>query len=219
MKQTKSEIYEKIRADIMNLKLAPGSLISETDFCELYGISRTPIREIFKKLEEENLLEIYPQIGSYVSKIDLKMVNDALFLRNLCENEIIKESINNPNKNELINELKKNVAFQEINANFNGNSYDFFKLDNEFHSILFSFNERENIWKNILKFTTHYDRLRLIDAVEKTNQEKTILEHKHIIEIIEKGDIEEVNKTVVNHLEKFKMIIDKFITKYPDYFK
>lgn len=219
MKKNKNQIYEELRFDIMNLKLIPGTAISEMEISNIYDISRTPIREILKKLSEENLIEIYPQIGSFVSKIDLKMVDDALFLRKLCEKKIIKDSIENKNKNLLLTELKKNIAFQEINFNYNGDAFEFFKLDNEFHHIMFRYNDRENIWNNICKFTTHYDRLRLIDAVEKTNQSKTIEEHKLIVDIIENSRVELIDETINKHLEKYKNLLEFFIKKYPNYFK
>ncbi|KDE71085.1 hypothetical protein FUSO6_02205 [Fusobacterium necrophorum DAB] len=219
MKKNKNQIYEELRFDIMNLKLIPGKAISEIEISNIYDISRTPVREILKKLSEENLIEIYPQIGSFISKIDLKMVDDALFLRKLCEKKIILDSIGNKSKDTLLTELKRNIAFQEINYNYNGDSFEFFKLDNEFHFIMFKHNNRENIWKNICKFTTHYDRLRLIDAVEKTNQEKIIEEHKLIVDIIENSRIELVEDTVNQHLEKYKNLLEYFITKYPNYFK
>lgn len=219
MKKDKIEIYKELRADIMSLKLMPGTVISEVELGNIYDISRTPVREILKKLSEENLIEIYPQIGSFISKIDLKMVDDALFLRKMCEKEVISNSITNPEKAKLLSDLKKNIAFQEINFNYDGDAYEFFELDNEFHSLIFKHNHRENIWKNICKFTTHYDRLRLIDAVEKTNQEATIQEHKLILDIIENGRYEIIEETITKHLEKYKKVLDLFIEKYPSYFK
>ena len=219
MKKSKQEAYQQLRSDIMNLKLEPGRSISETEIGTLFNISRTPVREILQKLTEENLIEIYPQIGSFISKIDLKIVDDAVFLRELCEKEMIRFSMQRSDKTVLIRDLKKNIAFQQINYNYQEDFYEFFKLDNTFHEIIYAFNERDNIWKNIGKLTTHYDRLRLLDAADRNHQKRTIEEHIKIIQIIEDAREDCIEQTVLRHLEKYKSIIDRLKEKYPTYFK
>lgn len=219
MKKSKQEAYQQLRADIMNLKLEPGRSISETEIGTLFNISRTPVREILQKLTEENLIEIYPQIGSFISKIDLKIVDDAVFLRELCEKEMIRFSMQRSDKTVLIRDLKKNIAFQQINYNYQEDFYEFFQLDNTFHEIIYAFNERDNIWKNIGKLTTHYDRLRLLDAADRNHQKRTIEEHIKIIQIIEDAREDCIETTVLTHLEKYKSIIDRLKEKYPTYFK
>ncbi|MGP1576797.1 MAG: GntR family transcriptional regulator [Treponema sp.] len=219
MKKSKQEAYQQLRSDIMNLKLEPGRSISETEIGTLFNISRTPVREILQKLTEENLIEIYPQIGSFISKIDLKIVDDAVFLRELCEKEMIRFSMQRSDKTVLIRDLKKNIAFQQINYNYQEDFYEFFQLDNTFHEIIYAFNERDNIWKNIGKLTTHYDRLRLLDAADRNHQKRTIEEHIKIIQIIEDAREDCIEQTVLRHLEKYKSIIDRLKEKYPTYFK
>lgn len=219
LKKSKQEVYEQLRSDIMNLTLEPGKSISETEIGTLFNISRTPVREILQKLTEENLIEIYPQIGSFISKIDLKIVDDAVFLRELCEKEIIRFSMHRSDKVVLIRELEKNIAFQQINYTYQEDFYEFFQLDNAFHEIIYTFNARGNIWKNISKLTTHYDRLRLIDAADRNHQKRTIEEHIKIMQIIENTREDCIETTVLTHLEKYKSIIDRLKKQYPTYFK
>ena len=61
--------YRVIKEAIMSLELKPGQAISEIELAEMLNISRTPIREVMAKLKEENLVEVLPQVGTYVSKI------------------------------------------------------------------------------------------------------------------------------------------------------
>ena len=61
--------YRVIKENIMSLKLKPGQAISEIELAEALQISRTPIREVMGKLREEHLVEVLPQVGSYISKI------------------------------------------------------------------------------------------------------------------------------------------------------
>ena len=52
-------IYEDLKKNILHLDLKPGVMISEMELCEKYKVSRTPIRDVIKKLESEDLLEEY----------------------------------------------------------------------------------------------------------------------------------------------------------------
>ena len=64
--------YRLVKNSIMSLQLQPGQSLSEVELAELLNTSRTPIREVLTKLKEENLIEVYPQIGTYVSKINFQ---------------------------------------------------------------------------------------------------------------------------------------------------
>ena len=67
-------IYYTLKNEIIFLKLKPGALISEIEMAHRFNVSRTPIRQVFSKLNEEGLIDIIPQKGSFVSLIDLKYV-------------------------------------------------------------------------------------------------------------------------------------------------
>ena len=75
---TSDGVYEQLKEQILHLELAPGTAISEIDTASKYHISRTPVRDVFKALEAEGLLEVKPHIGTFVSQIDLDMISDIL---------------------------------------------------------------------------------------------------------------------------------------------
>ena len=75
---TSEAVYQKLKEQILYLELPPGSAISEIDTAAKYEMSRTPVRDAFKMLESEGLLEIRPHIGTFVSLIDLNMISDIL---------------------------------------------------------------------------------------------------------------------------------------------
>ena len=87
------EIYNEVKRDIILLKIKPGESISEADLTKKYKISRTPIRDIIKRLENENLLEVRPQKGTFVTSIDLSMLYEVMFLREVLEIAVAKEII------------------------------------------------------------------------------------------------------------------------------
>ncbi len=76
-------VYDLLRDEILDLKLAPGSLIDEVQLAERFKMSRTPIREALVRLASEGLIETLPNRSTMVSNIDFLNLNtffDALVL-------------------------------------------------------------------------------------------------------------------------------------------
>ena len=79
-----------IKDNIISLRLAPGSQISENELAAEMGLSRTPVREALIELSKVKIIEIYPQKKSVVSLIDYSMVEEARFIRNLLECAVVE---------------------------------------------------------------------------------------------------------------------------------
>lgn len=215
---TRQYIYRVLRENIMNLNLKPGEAIGEVELSKILDVSRTPLREAIVQLVEEKLLEVFPQKGSFVSKINLTLVEEAIFVRETCESKILKLIYDSENIDKVLNELEKNIEYQKIILNFNGDLYEFFNLDNKFHHILFESYNKKNSWKAIKRLSTHYDRLRLLDALEKTNIEATLNQHIEIVKSLKEKKVEKIEGLVEKHLLNFKDVIEKYQEKYPTYF-
>ena len=215
---TRQYIYRVLRENIMSLNLKPGESIGEIELSKLLSVSRTPLREAIVQLIEEKLLEVFPQKGSFVSKINLNLVEEAIFLRETCEDRILKIACEDKENDDLIMKLEKNIEYQKIIINFNGDLYEFFNLDNEFHYILFDHYNKKNSWKAIKRLSTHYDRLRLLDAFEKTNIETTLAQHIEIVNLIKNKNMDKVDLLVAEHLLNYKDVIKQYKKKYPTYF-
>ncbi len=215
---TRQYIYRVLRENIMSLNLKPGESIGEIELSKILNVSRTPLREAIVQLVEEKLLQVFPQRGSFVSKIDYNLVEEAIFVRETCEERILKMAIQDKNVDELVMKLEKNIEYQKIILNFDGDLHEFFTLDNEFHYILFEHYNKKNSWKAIKRLSTHYDRLRLLDALEKTNIEATLNQHIKIVELIKNKDEKNIDILIEKHLLNYKDVIKKYEAKYPEYF-
>jgi DNA-binding GntR family transcriptional regulator len=71
-----NEAVARLRDMITEGRLEPGSKISEKDLCELFGISRTPLREALKVLATEGLIVLLPQRGARVARLTGKDIAD-----------------------------------------------------------------------------------------------------------------------------------------------
>ena len=216
---TSNFVYRALKDMIMNLELKPGAVFNEIEICKELNVSRTPVREAIIRLTEEKLVTIFPQKGLIVSKIDLALVEEAVFMRVLCETEVIKEICQYGLCDDLIKELEKNIKYQEINLKYENNYYEFYQLDNEFHKIIFEYAGKPNTWEIINKFSNHFNRLRLIDVFEKKNLRKSLEEHIEIINILKNKKVKKIDNFLLKNMTKYKKEIENLKIKYPNYFE
>src|SRR3712207_6293623 len=81
----RSAVYTELRRRVVSLDLPPGAALSENELAAALGVSRTPVRESLILLAEEGLVQVFPQVGSFVSRVDPDRVADAQFLREAVE--------------------------------------------------------------------------------------------------------------------------------------
>ena len=179
----KDYAYRMIKDSIMSLVLKPGQSISEVELAEALGLSRTPIREVLTKLREEHLVEVIPQVGTYISKINPQLIKEASFMRYTLEKEVLKLACESFPKTSIL-DLKKNMVLQEELIGQKGKESEFHLFDKEFHQIIFKGIQKENIWEAITRISTHYNRMRLLSEM-RFSYDEVIEQHKHIIEILE----------------------------------
>src|SRR4051794_35403988 len=89
-RQAAPQVFERLRMLITSLALPPGSPLSRTSLAAQFGVSSTPIRDALMRLEEEGLVEVFPQYATAVSRIDIGLAQQAHFLRQAVELEIVR---------------------------------------------------------------------------------------------------------------------------------
>lgn len=220
-----TRIYEDIKQKIELFEFKPGDRISETTLAKIYDVSRTPIKHSLTRLENEELIVVRPQVGTFVAKIDTKHIHEFFTIRMLLEVAIIDEVIDSLSE-QTISDLQNNIAAQEkllVDAENNGDidvSRVFWKLDNSFHKIIFSAVNKQFIWDFILSQSSQFNRFRLISASDDIDNLRTkVEEHKEIMKCIigsEKGNPRQAYET---HLfGQLDSNINNLKDKYPDYF-
>src|ERR687895_101911 len=113
------QAYAALREAIVRAELEPGRQLSENELAARLGVSRTPIREALVRLRDERLVEIVPQLGTFVTLISPDAIADAQFIREALECSAIRLATENASERDL-EELQANLAAQdraEANAN------------------------------------------------------------------------------------------------------
>lgn len=202
--------------NIINLELEPGSAVSENELSSLLNISRTPVREALIELHRQQLVEIYPQKGSYISKIDYKLIEETRFMRLTIENAIIQLVCDGISE-EYKARLQHNLFLQ--------NSYlkalmeeELWKHDNEFHKLLFESVNKSKVYDILKMQMIHFDRLRIF-MLKNLKEVKSVKDHENIFYAINQKDKELATLLMTKHLLRDQPDQDKLRELHPEYFK
>src|ERR1700751_12363 len=107
-----TRLYADLHSDIITGRLRPGASLSETKVADQYGISRTPVREVFRRLAEEGFLRVVPQVATYLAPINLAAVTDSQFIREPLECRAVALSAERASERE-IRALRQELRTQE----------------------------------------------------------------------------------------------------------
>src|SRR6202035_816882 len=88
---TMQRVQDVIREAIIGLAFAPGEFIQKEAICKRLGVSRFPVSEALGRLADEGFVEILPQRGTRISRIDIASCRQAMFIRRALEGEAMRE--------------------------------------------------------------------------------------------------------------------------------
>lgn len=220
MKSSKGIILDKtkyafdyIKGCIIDGTYKPLTDLSESDIQLKLGISRTPVREAIKRLEQEQFVTIYPRKGTIVNDITFELVNSIYEIRLLNEPHIAMQAV------ELIDSAwLENIHDRFINPPKGMSEKDirlyYINLDQELHSIIVS--HSNNVFlKNMLGMVDdHNQRIRIRTSWKNTQYEKSISGHVEIIDSLRSKDQIRVRDVIRKHLENSRAESIKFLSDF-----
>lgn len=191
-------VFHKLRDDILKGIYKENDELRETTIGKELGVSRTPVREALRQLELEGLVKIIPNKGTYVTGITNKDVNDIYMIRSLLEGLCAKWATERIDQ-QSIDKLEEIIMLSEFHSK-KESSEQIALLDGKFHEILYeSCNSR--ILEHVLSDFHKYVQVARADSVKvKERVDKSIAEHKAILEAIKSRDSELAEKLANEHM-------------------
>ncbi|MGI5350711.1 GntR family transcriptional regulator [Streptomyces sp. CA-250714] len=207
-------LYNRLRQMVLTLELAPGAAISENELAATLGVSRTPVRESLIMLAQDGLVQIFPKIGSFVSRVDPAQVADAQFLREAVELAAL-EDLPEELDTGVVTELRENLERQrgpglELE--------EFFALDEAFHQGLLRLSGHANAWTTVAAAKGHLDRARRLGLHEHASSAAFAAQHAEIFEAVLGGDTERARTAMRTHLRAVFSDIERIRTHSPHLF-
>src|SRR3981189_1868278 len=86
----RDQALERLRDAIISGHFAPGTRLIERELCEQMGVSRTSIREVLRRLEAEQLIEVEPRRGPIVARLSRKQIEEIYDVRALLEAAVVR---------------------------------------------------------------------------------------------------------------------------------
>ena len=200
-------VFNNLRDAILKGQLKPGERLLENHLADKLGVSRTPVREALRMLEQENLVELIPMRGAQVLDISAEDIKNILEIRSALEVVSIRHACQKMD-NDSLKELKKYNA--EFEAAFEARDYEgVATADEKFHDVIFSAAGNKRLVVIISNIQAQVYRYRM--AYLKVYETKTAVlnHHRNIIEAIEKHDAALGEKVMAEHIEHQTQVILK----------
>jgi len=211
------QVYERIRDDIVSLRLKPGEALSVNDLAAQFGTSRSPVREAIIRLANEGLIEIFPQSGTRVSPIRMSDVREVYFVRRAVEAALVQHLAREHTSDQV--KVLRGILSQQKECVGREDVPGFYKLDEFFHHRIAEFAGYPGVWRlmHVQKF--QMDRLRHFVLPMSSRAKKIVKEHKAIIDAIAEGDASGAGEAMDHHLQQVFVIQEVLRSSHPEYFE
>lgn len=193
----RGRVFSKLREDILNGVYDEGEELKEVAIGNELGVSRTPVREAFRQLELEGLLQIVPNKGAYVTGITPKDVHDIYMIRTQLEGmcaALACEHITD----EQLEELEENVYLASFHAS-KGHMDQLAELDNRFHHILYEACDSKMLQNLLQDFHQYVIRIRK-KTLSTNRGVASNEEHKQLMEAIKAKDSQKASELAIMHI-------------------
>ncbi len=203
------QVFEKLENDIITGFYPRGEILTEMKLVEQLGVSRTPIREALRRLEQERLIKDSGK-GSVVMGITLEDLEDIMNIREHAEGLAAYYAAKNIDE-ESIAALKQINELQDFY--FDKKDVDNLqRMDDEFHDALYSMCRRTVLHDTLLPLHRKTMRYRKAAMKNTKRQHDSVMEHKEIIEAINAGEAEKAQKLMSAHIRNAKEhMIERFV--------
>lgn len=209
------QLHDHLRRQIIDGRLPPRHKLSENELAASLGASRTPIREAFGKLEEEGLVEIVPQYGTFVAAIRIEDVYNNQFVREALECAALARAVERLTLEDA-RHLRDLLDVQRRHQT--GDEAPFFEADEAMHAALMRIAGHERTWKVVENAKLHLDRVRRL-AVRSTAKRASILEEHHaVIDRVIHRDAAGAISAMTTHLRRVFESVEPVMADHPQFF-
>ncbi len=194
----RGRVFHKLRDDILSGKYEENEELKEVAIGEELGVSRTPVREAFRQLELEGLIQIIPNKGAYVTGITEKDVKDIYMIRSLLEGLCARWATEHITQEQLA-EMEENIYLSKFHAQ-KGHLEQLADLDNRFHDIMYEACDSKILEHQLKDFHQYVLRVRRKTLASKNRGPKSNEEHEEILQAIKAGDGELAEQLANRHM-------------------
>jgi DNA-binding GntR family transcriptional regulator len=187
--------YVAIRGLIVSLELPPGAVIDERELMRQVGLGRTPVREALRKLAQEQLVEVFPRRGMFVTGVDVRDLARISEVRTALEPEAARlaaERATDEERNELA-DLSDEIA----------RGGDLMGLDERIHRAIYAAAHNDLMEKTLGEYYVLALRIWMIALGRAEDLEDAVEAHRDLITAIVVADGDRAADLMRDHVENF----------------
>lgn len=201
MNSKELEIYKKIKQAIIHQKLRPNVQLVEKEIAETFGVSRTPVRNVLRRLSYERLVKIIENKGAFVSCSSIEEAKEVFEMRRILEAQAVRRACRQATEEQLA-QLEKMVE-EELSTYKDVDYIEAIQMSGEFHLKIAELagNSYFHQYLEDLISLTYV----IISIYGRGQEEKsTCLHHLHILKAIKQRDEDLAEKLSVEHLKEIE---------------
>lgn len=201
------KVYQRIKSDILENKLKPGEKLIEENLANEFNVSRTPVREALKQLDQDGLITYYPRRGSVVSQISMKDAQELYEIREVLEGLAIRricmeiDSHNIKVLEEIITSMDKAIEINDYSS--------MERLHRSWTEATLEMTNNELLKSYLLSVTKNLGRLRKISLYRPVQSIDAYKETKDIYNAIAKNDPDESERLAKLHVRNARKRFEK----------
>lgn len=202
-------VFHTLREAILKGELKPGERLMELQLAAKLGVSRTPIREAIRMLEQEGLAVTIPRKGAEVAKMTEKDMEDVLQVREALD-ELAATIACEQMTTEQLNALKNTMReFEEFTKT--GNVKKIAEADVKFHDIIYQATGNPKLVNMLNNLREQMYRYRIEYLKDEKNYPVLIREHSEIVEGLIAKDKAKVTAAMHRHVENQVVAVKEII--------
>jgi GntR family transcriptional regulator, rspAB operon transcriptional repressor len=211
-----SLVESELRQGIIAMRLRPGEALNEKEIAAQFGLSRTPVREAMLRLRDDELIEIFPQSGTFVARIPIAKIPEAVIIRQALEAMAVEQAARRREPRAL--QALHEIIRQQEEAAEAGDHGRFHEVDEAFHAGISDAAGYPGIWRLAQTVKAQVDRCRRLTLPVPGRMARVIQEHRRVLAAIEAGDVAEARDGLAEHLVAVLPDLEEIRATHPDYF-
>lgn len=202
-------VFQTLREAILKGDLRPGERLMELQLAAKLGVSRTPIREAIRMLEQEGLAVTIPRKGAEVARMTEKNMEDVLQIREALDDLAVQVACDKITQEQLENLMAAMKNFK--NAVHAGDLKKIVAFDVEFHDIIYEATDNPKLVILLSNLREQIYRYRVEYLKEKENYPMLVREHEEIVEALKQKNKERVVEAMRSHIRNQAEVVKNII--------
>lgn len=215
-KTIEDHVYEEILKKIVELTYAPGEKLSETKLVAELGVSRTPIKNAFARLETEGFVEIRPQRGTFVSQISQERMLGICEIREMLEVKAVRTAVKRVTQAQL-DELES--LFKKLETMEEGSEEKkllIYQTDGLLHNFIYEASGNPVIAEIINRYKPDIQRIQRSNYTWDGRKTKTLVEMRKIFTALKERDESKAAAAMAEHIQNIKLTCELKIKNEED---